>query len=344
VSLRLLVVSQHWPGSLGDTWARHFAALGYVVTCFDEFGSFHGPRGPVASKLARRLATPIGLARAAAGFDRAVERARPDAILLSSGRYLFPRVLRAVQRRTGARLLSWNPDNPFNPINSSWLLCRAIPLYDVHFTWSERLLAPLREAGARRVVHLPFGYDPELHPLVEPSADDRAAYGADVVFVGTWEPERERLLSQLTEFDLAIWGNMWDRLSPASPLRSRVRGTARYGAELCRLYRSAKIVLNILRSQNAESHNMRTFEVPGCGAFQLAPYTPEQACFFVEGEAIAFYRDVEDLRRQIRHYLAGDEERERIARAGRAVVLAGHTYGHRIRVLDGVLRELVADG
>ena len=54
--------------------------------------------------------------------------------------------------------------------------------------------------------------------------EEKELYGHDVVFVGSWYPERAALLEKLRDFDLAIWGPGWEMLPESSALRQHLRG------------------------------------------------------------------------------------------------------------------------
>jgi spore maturation protein CgeB len=54
---------------------------------------------------------------------------------------------------------------------------------------------------------------------------------------------------------------------------------------------------------------------------------------------IALFRSVEEIGPQLERFLADPEARERVARAGRARVLAEHTYGHRLSALMAAIDQ-----
>ena len=64
--------------------------------------------------------------------------------------------------------------------------------------------------------------------------------------------------------------------------------------------------------------------------------------YFVDGEDLVIYSDLEDMCEKIKYYLENDEERERIAKAGQAKVRELFSYDNRISDMAMILRE--ADG
>jgi spore maturation protein CgeB len=99
-------------------------------------------------------------------------------------------------------------------------------------------------------------------------------------------------------------------------------------------------VLNFLREQNKGAHNMRTFEIPATGAFQLATRSEEHLAWFAEGREIACFETSHELMSQVAYYLEHDTERDQIAQAGHRCLEEGHhTYADRMKqVLDEVAR------
>jgi spore maturation protein CgeB len=168
--------------------------------------------------------------------------------------------------------------------------------------------------------------------------DDTRRYATDVVFAGTWEPMREWWLEQITEFDLSVWGNMWERVAPSNPLRALWKGNAVYGEEISKLFAVSKIHLNFLREQNKDSNNVRSFEIPGYGGFLLTQRSKEQAEeLYTEGKEIACFDDVNELKEKIAYYLAHDDERRSVAAAGHERAVREHQAIHRLgRIVDDI--------
>jgi len=75
----------------------------------------------------------------------------------------------------------------------------------------------------------------------------------------------------------------------------------------------------------------RNFEIPGSGGFLLTGRADDLECYYEIGKEIVCFDGVDDLIGKLRHYLAHEEERAAIARAGYERTLREHTYTHRFR-------------
>ncbi len=103
---------------------------------------------------------------------------------------------------------------------------------------------------------------------------------------------------------------------------------AAYGDDLARALACGAISLNVMRPQNARSHNMRSFESPACGAFTLSQRTPELSELFIEGEHVVCFSGVDELRDAVARWLPDVRARAAIAAAGFARV-RDDTYARR---------------
>jgi spore maturation protein CgeB len=262
---------------------------------------------------------------------------RPDVIYLPKGENLHHAAIREALDRTRARLVVWFPDHPFHAHFTSMHILRNLRRCDLFFIWGRFLVDALRAAGCRRVEYLPFGFDAEAHPLdgAPPPIEH------DLVFVGTWDPDREAALRPLAGRRLALWGPRWhEGLAPDSPLRPHLCGAGVYGADLVRAFRSARIVFNHLRDHNGPAHNVRTMEATGIGGgVLLVRRTPEQAAeLFTEGEHLHCFADEQELHAQVHHILAApDTARAMAEKAGRHV-RAHHLLRCRLEHLLDCLR------
>ncbi|NPV68122.1 MAG: glycosyltransferase [Anaerolineae bacterium] len=264
---------------------------------------------------------------------------QPEMILITGdNEEIYPATLAQIKAETGATLV---------------LACGTSPIVFSHA--NERAAAPLidlvtavdyyhgiqwLELGARQMICLPnTACDPDFHRPFELTADERAAWGCDVGFVGTLMPpnlysRRVRGLEALRSFDLALWS-----VHPVPEnLRPYLRGRA-LGEQMLRILSAARIAFNTHGDFVYYGGNMRLFELAAIGVLQIVDDLPGVREWFTPGENIITYSDEADLRDKVAYYLAHPEERARIAANARAHVTAHHTYDQRMaRLMTEVAR------
>lgn len=342
--MKILLAGYDTPGALERYSAKALERLGHPVTFFDvyrEFARFcRFGHVPVLSELEQGL----WRRRVNRRLLEAARSTRPDLLLVFKGIEFNSATFERIRiNLPGLRLVNWNPDSPFDrsASNTSPELVASIPCYDVYFIWDRDLFTHLSEAGAQRVAYLPFGYDPDVHRPVSLPAGSDARYTSQVCFVGGYTPARASLLEGLAHHDLEIWGPNWNHLPGESPLHGCLQGGWTHGLEMSKIFCRADIVLNFIRPQNGQAHNMRTFEALATGSFMLSTRTRDQAAWFPDGEAAAYFEDISELATKVEYYLSHADERQQIASKGYRIVTQGeHTYLDRMQELIAVVESL----
>ncbi len=204
--------------------------------------------------------------------------------------------------------------------------------YDLIAVASPLFAAQLRERTRTPVVVLEQATDPwVMRPDPAPELAHELVYVANSRNV--LRPIARDLLP--TEHDLAIWGTGWEPLIDTS----RLIAEHLPNAELHRVYSSAGIVLGD-HWEDMRVHGYisnRVYDALACGALVLSDDVPGLAERF--GDAVAVYRSREELRDLIERFLADPAERARRGAAGRAAVLAEHTFAHRVDELLACVHE-----
>jgi len=296
--------------------------------------------GIVGAILRRTTVFPIVHEYSQAFQDAAISY-KPELIFIIQGTYLAPSVLATIANKTGATVFYFHPDDFFNPVNAPRHAVKCVPLYDCVFTPKSFNISEFLGIGAKRVEFLPYAYDPEFHHPVQVTEQDRAIYGSNVTFVGAWRRDRAELLEMLVPYGLKVWGPGWHRVSRRSALHQCLALKGVYREEMCKVFNASKIALGLLNRANRDLHTTRTFEIPACGGFMLAERTTEHLEFFEEGREIECFSNPQELLAKVEYYLAHDDERLRIARAGHQRVLkGGHTYLERMRRVLKVYEEI----
>ena len=265
-------------------------------------------------------------------FLEAVRAVKPGLVLVLEGKGFEPETLAEARRLSGGRLVNWGLLGP-TALDESAERARN---YDLFCTTSRLALAEHRRRGVEPALYLPFAADPDVYRPLDLTPGERARYGCQVGFVGIWYDERQRLLEALTSFDLAIYGPRWrHKRVPSRRLLPYVRGKGLWGEEVVKFYQAAAVNVNIHAWHGIapSGMNMRCFDLPACGAFLLTDVVEELEEVFTPGREVEVFGDAEELADKVRYYLAHDAERLSIARRGRAVITAGHTYRHRMAEL-----------
>jgi hypothetical protein len=258
---------------------------------------------------------------------------RPDLVVILMGFHISPQVLAEIRSQTGAMLVNYATDDPFNRRLGTPELIRSIPQYDLFASTKRAIKEDLARAGARDVRYVRFGYKPSVHyPEPPRTASECQRFDADVAFVGEGDADRlpffEALIEAIPDLKLALYGGLWNQ---DRRLRRYFRGSVR-GRDYRMALGGAKIVVNLVRRENRDDHVMRTFEAPACGAFVLHERTESHLEIFDEGREAAFFDSGEELVDKVRYYLGHDHEREQIRQAGHVrTVTEGHSYSHRLQ-------------
>jgi spore maturation protein CgeB len=316
--------------------------LGHEVLAVDELPA---PWSSVALTLPYRAFHRLGGPHDLAGVNRqlrAVDHGfAPHLLWIEKGLTVEAATLRALRERWPQTvMLNYSGDDMFNPRNQSRQWHAALRLYDVYVTTKRHNVPELRAAGARDVFHVDKAFDPLAHRPMPVTPEVRARFGGDVGFVG-W-PETERAASMLHlarhAVPVRVWGP-WGRLRLSHP-NLRIEGRPLWSDDYASALSAFRINLCFLRKANRDCHTTRSVEIPACGGFMLAERTEEHLALFEEDREAVYFSSDDELLDKARWYLAHEEDRARIAEAGRRRCwTGGYTYERR---LEQVLAHLAA--
>lgn len=250
---------------------------------------------------------------------------KPELILISGGGYgVFPSTIKTLKKIFSCKVIllsGINPSHGSPPAEKKMVHDKIIDLIAVN---DKGFKTNWENLGAQKVVVLPVSsVDPKLHTKIKLDTRGKKKLASDVAFVGMLLPERVSILSHLTNFNLKIWGSVPTGTKLPSSLEKSYQGEAR-GKQMVRIFNASKIVINIHASEMKQGGNMRTFEILGCGAFELTDRV--QTEWFKDGYDLVTYKNVKDLRDKISYYLKNPAKRDMIARQGYKTAHSKHTY------------------
>ena len=210
----------------------------------------------------------------------------------------------------------------------------ALKAYDFVYTTKSQNVERYKKLGQPRSYFIPSAYEPNVH-LPIPDADSRwASQNIRVSFVGTYDQSRDPICELIGWQNLHVWGDHWKRSPHFTRQYSHIVPKAVFYFEFADIISHSKISLGLLRIEANDLHTQRTFEIPACGGFQIAPRNEEIQTFFNENEDIVLYDSLEELKDKCGYYLEHESERKEIAHAGfRKVTSGSHTYVDRVQVM-----------
>jgi len=351
---KVVVAGADWCGDVLLACARGFASVGADVAVVPtNVPDQHGLRLKELAKWGGRLPWlgPRVMEKAErVGFKRLFDAVRwnlnavlgewrPQVLVaLVDGHYPINPDLLAQHERVFK--VGWMLDDPFT-FFGPW--SRGIHVFDALYTVEDSAVHSLRMATGKPVRTLPLAADPAIYRPLDTRPDDREC---PVTFVGKSYGHtpaglaRAALLARVRHLGLAIWGDAgWKaKLSPnAIDLSACYKGGPIPPDKCNAVYNKSTVTLNVNHPQIRMGTSLRTFAIGAAGAFQLVDWRPGLDDLLEPGREVVSYRTEDELAELAERYVADSIGRGRIAAAGRARVLASHTYAHRAR-------EILRDG
>lgn len=260
------------------------------------------------------------------------QKIKPDLVFLNKAMIIKKDTLLALKLR-GIKTANWFLDNVQSELYKNWFM-NYYDVYDYLFMFDSGAKELVKESD--KIHYLPLAVDPDAYKetLTE---SDKKKYSCDVCFVGALYPERERILNIIEEMgiNLKIYGwKGWEKSSLASHY---------YGSldikETVKLYNCAKICLNMNTLPAVNGVNLKTFEIPAAGGFQLSDYRKDVEDLFEIGKEIEVFHNDQEIKEKINFYLKNPELSNKIAQAGQGRVFKDHTLKKRVNQILQIITE-----
>lgn len=327
--MNVFVTGPHWMGQWTEIAVDALRRLGHHV------GVFHHNRRNFVDHLRNRLRILPGASRAMTPWHViAAKRLREamadtphggwDALLSIQGRH-DPDQLESLRREhPRMRILYWIGDPV--PVDE-WPIVHHPELIDRFLIFSEGIIDQFRRRGIEHVTYFPFGISPALHTLPPMTTKDRTRFTCDVSFVGTYNPQRAELLRHLNqrlEQPVCIWGRGWRH---ARGLRGLGRLTMQQSLVV---HACSRIALNFHAPRTDGGLNIRFYEIPAAGGFQITDYQSAISRSSVS-DLVATFRTPDELVERVCHYLANEQDRRERAGAIQRTMMEHETAERRFR-------------
>lgn len=271
-------------------------------------------------------------------FINYVINEKPDLLFVIKGDHLFPTTLERLKGMLSCPIAGYAWDDPFysdeNNLQDDFRRSNfknGIYWYDHIFVFDTYYVEMIREKGAKGVSYLPLATNPKRYREIKISQQDRELFSHDVCFIGVPFPNRVDIFKGLDKYDLGVYGDHWKKyfIKKGQKIPSYYKGKAT-GEIVNKIYLCSKITLNIHHPHSIEGLNTRTFDIPACGAFEVVDHIKNIERHFELDKEIVTFKDINELKNKIDHYLERSELREAISKNGKQRVLNDHTWENRI--------------
>jgi spore maturation protein CgeB len=263
-----------------------------------------------------------------------------DVCHVDGGEWVTPDVS-ALLKQHARKLINYSIDDPLGPRDGARFEAfrRNLPHYDLVAVVRVENVAEAQALGARRVVRIYRSADEVSHAPRPLTDADRQHWGSEVLFLGTWFPERGPFMLELIRLGvpLTIRGAHWDKSPEWPQLKVHWAGGAIGGDDYAMAIQCARVNLGLLSKENRDLHTTRSLEIPALAALLCAERTSEHVGMYAQGAEAVFWRDAEECAAQCRALLSDEPRRQAIARAGHERLRRNGHYN------EGIMADLLAE-
>jgi spore maturation protein CgeB len=317
--MKILLLGAFGEGALENYYLRGLKMVNKDVTTYDIATAYYEQISrSLVNKVINKIAPNIFFAPLNQALERFVKGKHFDVILVFKGLALFPQTISLLKRHT-VLLCCYNPDHPFKFFSEgsgNANIRKSIRLYDLYITYARRITSDLRNHYGVNAFTIPFGYDDKA---AKEGCQPPAGINNKWLFIGAYDHGRASFIKELGKENVAVFGDhKWQTRNRYNALIQAVyQGRSLYGDEYKTAVASGFGVFNLLRRQNIEedSHNMRTFEVPGYGGLLIANRTTEQMAFFEEDKEAIYFDSLVELKDKLNYLEANPGKALQMKRA-----------------------------
>jgi spore maturation protein CgeB len=340
--MKLLIIGSDKVFSIENFYYKYLLELGVDTKRFTAQAIFYDYyfSGNITRKILFKLGLSSIIKKINIQFKENVTSFKPEIIWVFKGMEITPESLQWAKKQ-GIKLVNYNPDNPFiftGKGSGNANVTNSIGLYDFHFTYNLEIKKQLEQQFNAKTGFLPFAFDisDELYKTCEKETEIIKA-----CFLGNPDNVRAAFIENLASKGIAIdvFGNYWDKFVSHSNITTHLPV---YSIEQWKTLRKYRVQLNLMRVHNEDSHNMRTFEVPGMGGLQLAPNTTEHNLFFEDNKEIFLYKNIDECVEKTNYLLSLSTEQANECRtfARQAAIDKKHSYKDRAFQVFNALKAL----
>lgn len=239
-----------------------------------------------------------------------------------------------VLKECADQVINYNIDDPTGSRDTRRFTCyrSAVASYDLVVVVREENVPEVKALGARNVLRVYRSADEVTHAPRSLTPDDQEKWAADVLFVGTWMPERGPFLLRLIELGvpLSIRGARWEKAPEWPQLKAHWKGGHIEGDDYAKAIQCAKVNLGLLSKGNRDLHTTRSIEIPALGGLLCAQRTSEHESLYIDKIEAIFWENAEEAADVCLIALKDKNSRKRISSLGRKRAIENNLFNESI--------------
>ncbi len=315
--------------------ANALKRLGYQVHHVDLRALL--PRSPWVYRITWRVGGNLLSPWVLRALPKVLGNNRYDMCCVDSGEWVTPRVIKLLRQHAGT-VVNYNIDDPLGmrDLARSKAYRQSVSSYDLCVVVREENVEEAYRLGAKQVMRVFRSADEVTHAPRALTEEDKLRWAADVLFLGTWFPERGPFLAELIKLGvpLSIRGANWNKAPEWPILQPYWKGGQIEGDDYAMAIQCAKVNLGLLSKGNRDLHTTRSLEIPALGGLLCADRTTEHLELYAEGKEALFWSDAAECATVCRAILADEGRRREIAAAGHVRSIAnGHSNENVMRAI-----------
>ncbi len=256
-----------------------------------------------------------------------------DLCYVDGGEWVTSGVISLI-RKYAAKVINYNIDDPLGPRDGQRFKAyrQSLPNYYLNVVVRNENIAEAYSLRANYVVRVYRSADEISHAPRQLNLKDHKTWDSDVLFLGTWFPERGPFLLDLIlrGVPLTIRGSNWHKAPEWPKLKNHWKGGSIVGDDYAKAIQCAKVNLGLLSKENRDLHTTRSLEIPALGSLMCAERTTEHTLMYVEGKEALFWKDAEECAAMCNFALSDEPRRQAIAKAGQQRVMNNGHYNQMI--------------
>lgn len=256
-----------------------------------------------------------------------------DLCYVDGGEWVTPKVI-SLLRSHAKKVINYNIDDPLGARDGARFKAyrQSLPYYDLNVVVRQENVVEAEVLNVKKILRVYRSADEVSHAPRVLAEKDHQTWDSEVLFLGTWFPERGPFLLELIQLgvQLTIRGPNWHKAPEWPQLKSYWKGGAISGDDYAKAIQCAKVNLGLLSKENRDLHTTRSLEIPALGGLLCAERTDEHLAMYNEGQEAIFWKDAAECATMCRFALSDENRRQTIAAAGHQRVKKNGHYNEAI--------------